>query len=191
MCLIYLDKSRFSGDQESLFNEKHYKSLSNEKKVKYLDSLALLLPNKKNDTVLRNLYLKIGAEYYFLNNLDQSYKYSAVALKLSIKDKDSSRMAKSLYYMGDCYENTQKDSAYFYYLKAQKIYQKIHDDDKLGRVHFNKAYVLFYDGNYPECEIEITKALNYFEETDNLKDLFLCNNMMGNCLEKLFCTMKH
>lgn len=186
VCLLFLDKSRYYEQKENLFKEKYFQSLSNEKKVKYLDSLALLLPDKKNDTVLRNLYLKIGAEYYFLNNLDKSYKYSKVALKLSIKENDSSRMAKSLYYMGDCYENAQKDSAYFYYLKAQKIYQKIHDDDKLGRVHFNKAYVLFYDGNYPECEIEITKALNYFEETDNLTAVFTCNNMMGNCLEKLF-----
>ncbi|WPO77826.1 sensor histidine kinase [Flavobacterium sp. KACC 22761] len=144
------------------------------------------MPSKRNDTIVRDLYLKAGAEYYFINELDKSYKVSATALKLSIKENDSSRIAKSLYFMGDCYENTQKDSAYFYYLKAQKIYQNIHDNNKLGRVHFNKAYVLFYDGNFVECEIEIAKALNYLKETDNVKLLFSCNTLMGNCLEKLF-----
>ncbi|WP_235832372.1 sensor histidine kinase [Flavobacterium zhairuonense] len=181
-----MDKSRFNGDQDNLFNEKYYKSLSSDEKVKYLDSIVLLLPSKKNDTIVRDLYLKAGEEYYFIKELDKSYKVSATALKLSIKEKDSSRIAKSLYFMGDCYEDVQKDSAYFYYLQAQKIYQKIHDDNKLGRVHFNKAYVLFYDANFVECEIEIAKALRYLKETQNFKLLYACNNLMGNCLEKLY-----
>ncbi|WP_255515623.1 tetratricopeptide repeat-containing sensor histidine kinase [Flavobacterium sp. ZT3R18] len=87
--------------------------------------------------------------------------------------------------MGDCYENSKKDSAYFYYLQAQKLYAKVHDYDNVGRMLFNKAHILFYDGNYIECEVEVSKALQYFKKSTNHQLIYSCNTLMGNCLEKL------
>ncbi len=87
--------------------------------------------------------------------------------------------------MGDCYQNSKRDSAYFYYLQAEKLYYKTHDYDQLGRMLFNKAYVLFYDGNYVECEVEISKALQYFKKSSNHRFIYPSNTLMGNCLEKL------
>lgn len=171
---------------QNIFNTERYNRISGTAKERYLDSLVNFLKNQKNDSMVRNLYLKTGEEYYYLNNLKKSHSSSLNALKLSREENDSSRIAKSLYFIGDCYENSQKDSAYFYYLQAQKIYLKIHDYNKLGQMHFNKAYVLFYDGNFVECEVELTKGLSYLKNSDNLKLLYSCNTLMGNCLEKLF-----
>lgn len=168
------------------FDNKYFSKISGTKKEKYLDSIVGLLKNQKNDSVVRDLYLKTGEEYYYLNNLKKSFSSSSEALRLSQRENDSSRIAKSLYFIGDCYENSQKDSAYFYYLKAQKIYSRIHDYEKLGRMHFNKAYVLFYDGRFVECEVEVTKALKFVKNSKNYKLLYSCNTLMGNCLEKLF-----
>jgi signal transduction histidine kinase len=168
------------------FDNKYYSKISGTKKEKYLDSIVGLLKNQKNDSVVRDLYLKTGEEYYYLNNLKKSFSSSSTALRLSQRENDSSRIAKSLYFIGDCYENSHKDSAYFYYLQAQKIYSRIHDYEKLGRMHFNKAYVLFYDGRFVECEVEVTKALKFIQNSKNFKLLYSCNTLMGNCLEKLF-----
>ncbi|MDR7209880.1 tetratricopeptide repeat protein [Flavobacterium piscis] len=131
------------------------------------------------------MYLKIASEYYYLNNSKKSLNSSLKVLELSQLTNDSVRMAKSLYYAGDCYEYYKKDSAYFYYLKAEKIYNKIHDHDNVGRMLFNKAHVLFYDGNYVECEIEASKALQYLKKSANHELVYSCNTLMGNCLEKL------
>lgn len=168
------------------FDTKYFSKISGTKKEKYLDSIVGLLKNQKNDSVVRDLYLKTGEEYYYLNDLKKSFSSSSIALRLSQRENDSSRIAKSLYFIGDCYENTHKDSAYFYYLQAQKIYSRIHDYEKLGRMHFNKAYVLFYDGRFVECEVEVTKALKFIQNSKNFKLLYSCNTLMGNCLEKLF-----
>jgi hypothetical protein len=98
------------------FNEEYFRKISSTEKEKYLDSIVTSLRDEKNDSVSRNLYLKASEEYYYLNNIRKSFTSSHSALKLSKEAKDSSRIAKSLYFIGDCYENSQKDSAYYYYL---------------------------------------------------------------------------
>lgn len=168
-----------------LFDKSHIDVLADNKKEKYLDSIVDILKSKKNDSVSRDLYLKISSEYYYINNYKKSLKISLKSLYLSKQAKDSVRMAKSLYHIGDCYENSKKDSAYFYYLQAQKIYLKILDYDNVARMLFNKAHVLFYDGNYIECEVELSKALQYLKKSENHSLIYTCNNLMGNCLEKL------
>lgn len=186
LVVFYHEKHFKSGsDKNIIFDKEHLSKISVIEKEKYLDSILLLLKRRKNDSLTRDTYLKVGEEYYYLNNLKKSYSSSFVALKLSKEENDSSRIAKSLYFIGDCYESSQKDSAYYFYLQAQKIYSLINDNDKLGLMYFHKARVLFYDGRFVECEIEITKAIKILKNSRKLKVLYCCNNLMGNCLEKL------
>jgi signal transduction histidine kinase len=168
-----------------LFNKTYLESLEKNKKEGYLDSIGDLLKSEENDSITRNLYLKVATEYYYINNLKKSLSFSLQALQLSREAKDSVRIPKALFYVGDCYQNSKRDSAYYYYLQAEKLYFKIHDYDNMGRMLFNKAYVLFYDGNYVECEVEISKALKYLKNSKDHQLIYTCNTLMGNCLEKL------
>lgn len=187
VCLFLLFFFLFSCKKNTtiLFDKSQIDNLSVNKKEKYLDSIAELLKSKKNDSIVRDLYLKLASEYYYINNAKKSLNVSLKSLELSKQSKDSFRIAKSLYYIGDSYENSRKDSAYFYYLQAQKVYLKIDDYDNVARMLFNKAHVLFYDGNYIECEVEVSKALQYLKKSKNRCLIYTCNNLMGNCLEKL------
>ena len=171
-------------NEDILFDDNHINSLSESKKECYLDSIVVLLKTKKNDSVTRNLYLDVASEYYYLNNLQKSLAASFRVLNLSTQVNDTIRMAKASYFVGDCYENSKKDSAYFYYLRAEKIYYAVKDYNNVAWMLFNKAHVLFYDGNYIECEIEVSKALQYLKESGNHKLLYSCYTLMGNCLEK-------
>ncbi|MFC6243521.1 ATP-binding protein [Flavobacterium psychroterrae] len=159
--------------------------MSENKKEYYLDSIVDLLKSKKNDSVTRNLYLNIASEYYYINNTNKSLSASLKALNLSKLANDSIRMAKASYFVGDCYENSKKDSAYFYYLKAEKLYYAVDDYDNVAKMLFNKGHVLFYDGNYVESEIQVSKALQYLKKSGNYQLLYSCYTLMGNCLEKL------
>jgi signal transduction histidine kinase len=180
------EKDNLVKNNSILLFEKEYLNKSDKKqKNKYLDSIVESLQNKKNDSVSRSLYLKVACKYYYNNEINKSLHIGLKVLQLSTKAKDSIRIPKALYYIGDCYENTKKDSAYYYYLQAEKLYFKIHDYDNVGRMLFNKAYVLFYDGNYLECEVQLSKALQYLKESENLRLIYSCNTLMGNCLEKL------
>ncbi|OXG09130.1 histidine kinase [Flavobacterium araucananum] len=164
------------------FDDKH---LVGKKKEKYLDSIFDLLKTQKNDSVIRNLYFKLSTEYYYNNNLKKTLRASLEAYRLSKEVDDKEGIAKALYYIGDSYGNVKKDSAYFYYLQAEKVYYKLSDFDNTARMLFYKACVLFYDGNYIECEVEISKALQFLKESKDQRLLYSCNGLMGNCLEKL------
>jgi signal transduction histidine kinase len=169
-----------------IFFDNNYNNLTKLKKENYLDSLSdLLIKTKENDTLTRNLYLELATEYYYINNINKSLSHSEKALKLSKEVNDISREPKALFYIGDCYRNTRKDSAYFYYLHAEKLYIKIQDYDNTARMLFNKAHILFYDGNYIECEVEISNAIRYLTKSKDYQLIYSCNNLMGNCLEKL------
>ncbi|OXA98131.1 ATP-binding protein [Flavobacterium pectinovorum] len=179
------DSVAYDKNAAIFFDKNYIDKLGKNKKEKYLDSIVDLLKLKKNDSTVRNSYLKTATEYYYINNFEKSLSASLNALRLSKQSDDSIRMAKASYYVGDCYINSKKDSAYFYYLLAEKLYYNIHDYDNVGRMLFNKAYVLFYNGNYVECEVEIAKALRYLKKSTNHQLIFSCNTLIGNCLEKL------
>lgn len=184
---LFLILSFFSCKKKEnvLFNKINIDNLSENKKEHYLDSILDLLKTKKNDSVVRNLYLSISNGYYNLNKLEKSLPPSLKALELSTQANDSTRMAKALYFIGDSYRSSKKDSAYYYYLQAEKIYYKLTDDDNTARMLFSKAYVLFFDGNYIECEVETSKALKFLKNSKDLSLIYTCNALLGNCLEKL------
>lgn len=179
------DSLNSENDSTIFFDKNYADNLEGNKKEQYLDSIVLVLKSQRNNLQIRNTYLKVASQYYYINNAKKSLKVSLKALKLSKMAHDSVRMAKASYFVGDCYENTRKDSAYFYYMQAEKIYFKLNDDENVARMLFNKGYVLFYDGNYIECNVEISKALQYLKDSKDYELIYTCNTLMGNCLEKL------
>nr|WP_314864443.1 sensor histidine kinase [uncultured Flavobacterium sp.] len=94
-------------------------------------------------------------------------------------------MAKSYYYMGDSYENSKRDSAYYYYQKAEKLYRLLKKDELIGKMLFNKAYLLFFEGNYLESEILVSKALQLLKKNHDKQLIFSCYNLIGTNFEKL------
>lgn len=179
------DSTNYKSGVTHLFDKNYATSLENQKKEEYLDSSLFLLKKIRNNAELRDVYLEIASEYYYINSSKKSLAVSLKALELSKRANDSIRMAKASYFVGDCYENTRKDSAYFYYLQAEKLYHKLQDYDNVARMLFSKGYVLFYDGNYVECSVEISKALSYLKGSKDYELIYSCNTLMGNCLEKL------
>nr|WP_315162126.1 sensor histidine kinase [uncultured Flavobacterium sp.] len=104
---------------------------------------------------------------------------------MSEQAKDTNAIAKSYYYIGDTYEVSHKDSAYYYYQKAEKLYRNLKNDLMTGRMQFNKAYLLFYEGNYIESEILLSKALQLLKKSDDKKLLYSTYNLMGANFGKL------
>ncbi|MFM1753760.1 MAG: hypothetical protein RLZZ236_699 [Bacteroidota bacterium] len=162
-----------------------YNQFNSEQKEEYLDSLELISKSLSNDSLTRRLLFHLAGEYYYLNRLQKSLNLSNKVFQLSSEVKDTMSIAKSLYYIGDCYELTQKDSAYFYYQKSEKLYRLLGNKERIGRMLFNKAYLLFYDGNYQESEIQVFKALQFLKNIDNDELLFTCYNLIASDFEKL------
>lgn len=154
--------------------DKEYYNLPETKKRSYLDSVEKDIQALTNDSIKIQLLYKIAAEYYYLEENKNSFKLSKQIYKLSEKRKDSFNMGRALYYMGDCYEDFQKDSAYYYYKESEKIFRLIKNNDRTAKALFNKAHLLFTEGNFIESEAELMKALQKLRGVDNYELIFKC-----------------
>lgn len=178
-------KPKIANISSSIFENKVYRVKNPNEKLKFLDSLNSFSNSLKNDSLTRKLLFDLSSEYYYLNQSTESLSVSQRILKLSEQAKDTSAIAKSYYYIGDTYEVNHKDSAYYYYQKAEKIYRILKNDLMTARMQFNKAYLLFYEGNYIESEILLSKALQLLKKSDDKKLLYSTYNLMGANFGKL------
>lgn len=186
--LIFIFISFFSCQKErddfvietDIFTSNKYNQLTKKEKLIYLDSIGKIINKIESDSVKMNKLLSLSSEYYFLKDNRKSFKITKDAFEIAEQNKDSFSMGRALYYMGDCYENFQKDSAYYYYKESEKIFKLIKNEDRLAKVHYNKAYLLFYEGNYVESEIEVIKSMSYLKNGNNLELLYMCNSLQGS-----------
>ena len=166
--------------QDNIFTANSYIYLSAKEKQVYLDSINTVIDNIEVDSIRMNKLLSLSSEYYFLKENHKSFNTTKKAYEIAKQNKDSFSMGRALYYMGDCYENFEKDSAYYYYKESEKIFTLIKNEDRLAKVHYNKAYLLFYEGNYTESEIEVIKSFKYLKNGNNLELLYMCNSLQGS-----------
>lgn len=172
-------------DFKSYFNSQQYQSLNKEKRIKHLDSLAEVLFNDKHDSVNISNYLELSTQFYYNQEILKSRNLARKALEISSKEKDSLNLGLSNFYIADTFFNSNRDSAFYYYSVAFKIFQKKNNIDFSAKMQFYKAYILFYDGNYVDCEAKLTEALKIAENSENYLEIYNYFNLMGNCQEKL------
>ncbi len=168
----------------SIFYSNEYKKLPSNNKLIFLNSLNYRKDTK--DTVEINFILNLSSEYYYLNEFEKSIKLAKEALDLYKGIDDIINVPKSNLYLGDYYSKVNKlDSSFFYYKNAEKKYQEINDNEMLAKVHFKKAYILFYEGDFIECEIQVSKSLKLLKKSKDFKLIFSAYSLMGANFEKL------
>lgn len=170
--------------KNSIFNSK-FESFSKEEKNFFLDSTYNEISDLKNDSIKIKYLFELSNQYYYVKNNKLSFKTSKEAYDIASSTKDSFNMGKAYYYIGDCFMDFQKDSAYYYYKESEKVFRKIKNNDRLAKVLYNKAYLLYYEGNYIESEIEVTKALNLLKNENNLLYQYRCYSLQGSNLLEL------
>jgi len=131
----------------------------------YLDSLISLTVNEKNDSILVDLYNKIGSESN-KNDEQISEEYWRKALGLATKKVKENR---TTYFLGQLANANNGlgiiskrrgnlTEAITYYQKSIKINEELHDIDKLSTNYFNIG-VIFRNLN------ELDKALVYYRKS--------------------------
>ena len=169
----------------TLFESKEYEKKNSKSKLTYLDSIFSNSNLLKNDTINRKFLFQLAAEYYYLNASKKSFEVCKNLFELSTTAKDTLSIAKSYYYMGDCYETRKNDSAYYYYQRAEKLYRLIGNYENVAKMMFLKAVILYYEGNYVESEIMVSEALQYLNKSNDIELLYSCYNLLGSNFEKL------
>lgn len=169
----------------SLFQNEIYKKSSSFQKIKYLDSLVINSTKNKNDSLYRKFLFDLSDEYYYNNENNKSYAISQRVLKLSLNAKDTVAIAKAYSYIGDYHQILHKDSAYYYYQKAEKLNRLLNRNYHIGKMLFKKAYILFFEGNYIESEAQVANALLYLKNENDAEMLYAAYSLLGLNFEKL------
>lgn len=155
-------------------------SLGYEIRLSYNKKAFAILLNQDNDSLNRKNLFKIANWYYNMNNLDEYQRVSKVIIEKSKAAKDSTNVAKGYSYLGDYYTNTSgKDSAFLYYSKAEKLYQKLNDKKNLGGVYISMAIVQGYENDYLGSELSAIKALNILRDTQEKAKVYEAYNILG------------
>lgn len=155
-------------------------------KEKTLDTLSQYVLAHNNDSINRNLIFKVADKYYYLSQYDKYQKLSKKVLELAIMEKDTIHIAKSLYFLGDYYDQKSKlDSAFSYYSQSEKLYKRLKDSLNIGKLILHKAGILFDAGNFNESEIEAVTALRIFPKANSTRLIYECYNVIGISLKEL------
>ncbi len=173
-----------NGNRKSIYNETiveaKYSLFSNTEKLQYLDSVIKKVNTFEIDSLKTKYLFELAVEYYKLSEIKSSFKIGNTIYRNAIKNNDSLTMGRAMYFMGTCLHNSQKDSAYYYYKESEKFFRLTKNDDRLTNVLYNKADLLFYEGNYTESEIETFKALTNIKTNQNPDLEYRCYAHQGN-----------
>lgn len=171
-------------DKNIYFDSNEFTKLSSDEVKIKLDSISVVLKKNKLDSLKINSLLKVSKAYYENKNILESRKSARLALDISKNYNDSINLATAYFYLGDTFQSLFNDSSYYYYSKAQRIFEIKGVDESVARMQFYKAYLLFYEANYVDCESKLVEALR---RTEGKNDIFRYSylNLMGNCQEKL------
>lgn len=183
--LISCNNDKYNDLNTLFFQSEVYKKSSSTKKIKFLDSLEKISNRISNDTILRSFLFDLSNEYYYQNENKKSADVCKKILRLSTTSKDTFLIAKAYSYIGDTYEISQKDSAYYYYQKSENFFRILKNRDYVGKMLFKKAYILFLEGNCTESEGQVSKALFYLKNGKDAEMLFAAYTLMGTNFEKL------
>lgn len=162
-----------------------HRSINDSLKKQYLDSIFHTVTSTyKEDTLPRYLYAKTAVGYYNLGYYNNSVKAAKKLAKLSGEANDSVYLARSMYLSGiSYYQNSQSDSAFYYYAQAEKLYEKLNDFPNLGQAVLYKAYIYYNVGEYELCENEAIRALRLLGIYSDVVHVYNCYNLIANALE--------
>lgn len=172
---------------DAYFENSSNVNLDKEIRLKYIDSAKNIIQEaSENDSIKIKNYFKLANRYFILLEYDKYKETTTKILDISESINDSLNIAKAEYYLGDYYFSLSKnDSAYYYYLGAEKKYEKLDDKSNLARTILHKAYILLYEKDFLGSESETIKVLNIAKEINDQSLIYECYVNLGSSLSGL------
>jgi signal transduction histidine kinase len=135
---------------------------------------------QREDSASISYLFKIADRFYNAEDTKMFIAISRNISKMAIAHKDSANIAKSLNYIADYYYYSFKnDSAYYYYTKAELIYNQLGKNESRNRIAFNKASILLYEKNFSQSETDIIKVLRNANLENDHRLIYDCYLTLG------------
>ncbi len=171
---------------ENLIQKLSDSTLNRIVKKNILDSVYLKTVTLQNDSLKNELLLEISYQYLKLRDSISFLNANQVARNFSNQIKDSSGLAASQWDLAHFYHTYNKeDSAYYYYNKAQKIYQDLGDEYNSASLLLNMAIIQKNIKDYTGSEVSTTNAITLLKPLKEYSQLYAAYNNLGIIFGKL------
>jgi signal transduction histidine kinase len=147
---------------ESLLDSAGSTNKTKEQKVEfYLEAYGIIQKKEKSGRKIQNLFFIVKG----LNELKEFEKMDKVNysfLNDAVRAKDTISTAYSYYFAGNSnfFRNVQ-DSAFYYYLKAEKLFLKSKHEEVLANLYLNKSSIQLVYIDFLGAENSATQSLKY------------------------------
>ncbi|AXT58966.1 hypothetical protein D1816_00890 [Aquimarina sp. AD10] len=189
-CNKTIENNKRSSEQKEAIDIYIKKAKNKPKSHRLVDiNTAMKLSKKlKNEEETKEVLSVISLEYYYMKEYDLFKDASLDMLQLSVKSRDSIRLAKAYSNLGSYYnrKNTP-DSAYYNFNKAITIYKMLDKKYELdlnstkffGAALFNRALIKHQFKDFNGGEAGLVQAIEQFEKIKANLYLFFCYNNLG------------
>ncbi len=168
---------------ENAFSLEKYNLIEDKFKADYLEKLEQKLDSSPANPKKNDYYLKLANRYYYISGKDIFLKISQKVLNISKLNQDSLYIAKSSEFIGDYYyENFKTDSAFYYYSKAEKTFEKLKIKTDLTNIKLSKANILYYEKDFAGAETAAIKVIKIAFKNKNQRGVYDSYLLLGNCL---------
>lgn len=148
----------------------------------YSEKAFSLIDLNKNDTTTLGYIYKLSKTNLRVNNEIDYKKISRIHLKKALDNNDTLNLARFYRIEGTYYKNNKiNDSAFFYYIKSEKLYKKIKSHfNELAYVNFKKSYIQQEFGDYLGADLSAIKSLTLLNNSNNYTLKYNVLNNLGN-----------
>ncbi|KVV13319.1 tetratricopeptide repeat-containing sensor histidine kinase [Flavobacterium sp. TAB 87] len=155
-------------------------SLTFEHKRNFNQKAFDIIVEHPNDSIGRINLFKVANRFYNMGSWPDYKTTVSTIVHKSREIKDSASLAKAFTYFGDYYvAQSKSDSAFYFYLQAEKIFRKRNDNFNLAKTFLNKATLQYEISDYVGSEISTFNALRALKDEKSITVLFDSYNLLG------------
>ncbi|MFH6604159.1 ATP-binding protein [Maribacter algicola] len=161
--------------ENSLDNQK-----SNSERLTLLKRAREAATGKSDDTVKLKYFSRIQWSFLMLDDSVEFRKSNKMAKSIGISIGDSANVARRTWDLAYFFEKKGiKDSAYYHYAQAQKIFASLNDQLNAAKFLFFMANIQQSVKDYVGGEANTIKAIELLKPLDANEDLYSCYNLLG------------
>jgi signal transduction histidine kinase len=150
-------------------------------RVIYTKKAVANLLRQTNDSMNSDRLIKMSRNFYKLNSWNELKETSRLLKERNTKKRDDYFIAQSYRWTGVFYENMSlNDSAYYCYLKAEKIFKKLHNYEQLCEIYRDEALIKYYTNDYLGSDEVLIKALKIAKKLNLIDKQVLIYMSLGS-----------
>ncbi|SCY58408.1 Signal transduction histidine kinase [Flavobacterium caeni] len=156
------------------------KDLSATVRIENTNKAFRILTAKENTKSTRNDLNTVAQLYYDLRQESKAIEVATKVVESSISVKDSLNIARGYNTLGNQFiDKGANDSAYYFFLKAEKLFSPTRDSIYLAKNYIDKAFVQLYESDYSGCELSCIQALSFYKSSSYVQNQYNAFNLIG------------